>query len=47
VYTQSHFDYILEGAEALVSRKREIRGMRIVHEPPFLRHFTARFEPIA
>ena len=46
VYTQSHFDYILEGAEALVGRKGEMRGMRIVHEPPFLRHFTARFEPI-
>jgi tyrosine phenol-lyase len=47
VYTQSHFDYILEGAEALVGRKGAIRGMRIVHEPPFLRHFTARFEPMA
>jgi len=46
VYTQSHFDYILEGVEALVARKREIRGMRIVQEPAFLRHFTARFEPI-
>jgi tryptophanase len=47
VYTQSHFDYILEGAEALAARKRELRGMRIVREPAFLRHFTARFEPIA
>jgi tryptophanase len=47
VYTQSHFDYILEGMAALAARKDEIRGMRITYEPPFLRHFTARFEPLA
>jgi tyrosine phenol-lyase len=44
VYTQSHFDYILEGMEDLVRRKDELRGFRIVYEPRFLRHFTARFE---
>lgn len=44
VYTQSHFDYILEGMEELVKRKNEMRGMKIVYEPPFLRHFTARFD---
>jgi tryptophanase len=43
VYTQSHFDYILEGASELVARKRELRGFKITHEPPFLRHFTCRF----
>lgn len=47
VYTQSHFDYILEGMEGLVARKSAIRGMRIADEPPFLRHFTARFAPLA
>ena len=45
VYTQSHFDYILEGMDALVRLKGEIRGLRMSFEPPFLRHFTARFEP--
>jgi tryptophanase len=44
VYTQSHFDYILEGLEAVVAGKRAVRGMRLTYEPPFLRHFTARFE---
>ena len=46
VYTQSHFDYILEGMEEIVKRKRDLRGMKIVYEPPFLRHFTARFAPL-
>ncbi len=44
VYTQSHFDYILEGMEELVARKDSLRGVRMTYEPPFLRHFTARFE---
>jgi tryptophanase len=46
VYTQSHFDYILEGMEEVAARRSGIRGMRITYEPPFLRHFTARFEPV-
>lgn len=46
VYTQSHFDYILEGMAELAARKADLRGMRITYEPPFLRHFTARFEPL-
>lgn len=44
VYTQSHFDYILEGFEELVQRRQELRGYRIVEAPPFLRHFTAKFD---
>jgi tryptophanase len=43
-YTQSHFDYVIEGAAEIVRRKHELRGLRIVYEPPFLRHFTMRFE---
>jgi tryptophanase len=46
VYTQAHFDYILEGIEDVVARRASLRGLRIVEEPPFLRHFTARFAPI-
>jgi tryptophanase len=46
VYTQSHFDYILEGMADLVTRKDRIRGLRMTYEPPFLRHFTARFAPV-
>ena len=45
VYTQSHFDYVLEAATEVAARKDTLRGLRMVHEPTFLRHFTARFEP--
>jgi len=44
VYTQSHIDYVIEVIEALHQRRESIRGMRIVEEAPFLRHFSARFE---
>lgn len=47
VYTQSHVDYVAEVLADLYARRHEIRGLRIVEQPPFLRHFTARFEPVA
>jgi len=46
-YTQSHIDYTIEVVLAVAARSAELRGLRIVHEPPALRHFTARFEPLA
>ena len=45
VYTQAHIDYVLEGIAELAERRIELRGLRIVSEPAFLRHFTARFAP--
>ena len=45
VYTQSHIDYVVEAILQVHERREKIRGMRIVEEAPFLRHFTARFEP--
>jgi tryptophanase len=47
VYTQSHFDYIVEGMKGIVEKKHTLRGLRLVYDPPFLRHFTARFEPLS
>jgi tryptophanase len=46
VYTQAHFDYVLEGIAEIAARRDRLRGVRIVEEPPFLRHFTARFAPV-
>ncbi|MFL5757496.1 MAG: tryptophanase, partial [Chloroflexota bacterium] len=46
-YTQSHIDYVIEVVCEVAARAPEIRGYRIVHEPPQLRHFSARFEPLA
>ena len=43
VYTQSHIDYVVEAILEVNARKEEIRGLEIVSEPPFLRHFSARF----
>jgi tryptophanase len=47
VYTQSHADYLVESILDLAARKRALKGFRIVWEPKALRHFTARFEPLA
>jgi tryptophanase len=46
VYTQSHVDYVIEVFREIVRERNKVRGMRIVREPRFLRHFTAHFEPI-
>ena len=45
-YTQSHVDYVIEVCEQVAAHAGELRGLRIVEEPPALRHFTARFEPL-
>jgi tryptophanase len=47
VYTQSHADYLVEVFEEVVARRERLRGLRIVSQPRQLRHFTARFEPLA
>jgi tryptophanase len=44
VYTQSHVDYVIEVVKWVAERATDLRGMRIVEQPPTLRHFTARFE---
>ena len=46
VYTQSHIDYVVEAIVEVNARKHELRGLRMTYEPPHLRHFTARFEPL-
>jgi tyrosine phenol-lyase len=46
VYTQSHIDYVVEAILEVSERKEKIRGLEIVEEPPFLRHFSARFRQL-
>jgi tryptophanase len=46
VYTQSHVDYVIEVARWVAGQATDLRGFRIVDQPPALRHFTARFEPL-
>ena len=45
-YTQSHMDYVVEGIVELYRRRKEIRGLRFVHRPAVLPHFTATFEHV-
>lgn len=45
-YTQSHIDYVIEVVRWVADRGATLHGMRIVSQPPQLRHFTAEFEPL-
>jgi tryptophanase len=45
-YTQSHIDYVIEVVRHVAERAGALRGVRIVEQPPALRHFTARFAPV-
>jgi len=45
-YTQSHIDYVIEVCSEVAGRAAELPGYRIIEQPPMLRHFTARFEPL-
>jgi len=46
VYTQSHIDYVVEVILEVWRKRDQIRGLRLSYEAPFLRHFTARLEPV-
>jgi len=47
VYTQSHVDYVVEIILEVWNKRGSIRGLKLTHEAPFLRHFTAKLEPVA
>jgi tryptophanase len=47
VYTQSHVDYVAEAVIAVARGAARLSGYRILEAPRVLRHFTARFEPLA
>jgi len=46
VYTQSHIDYVVEAILEVNQRRDRLRGLEIVSQPQFLRHFSARFRPM-
>lgn len=46
VYTQSHIDYVIEAIIDVYKNRKNLTGYRFTFEPPVLRHFLARFEPI-
>ena len=47
VYTQAHMDVVAEAVADVYARRDEIRGLKMVYEPEYLRFFQARFEPLA
>jgi len=47
VYTQSHIDYVIEVIEEVYKKREKLKGFKIIYEPPFLRHFTCKLEPIS
>jgi tyrosine phenol-lyase len=44
VYTQAHMDIVAESCAAVHEARAEARGLRMTHEPRYLRFFQARFE---
>lgn len=46
VYTQSHVDRVIELAGEVAARASTLRGLRMTYRPPYLPHFTGRFEPV-
>jgi len=46
-YTQSHIDFVAEVVLSVAERASSLPGYRIVEQAAWLRHFTARFEPIS
>jgi tyrosine phenol-lyase len=46
VYTQAHMDVVAESVEEVYSRRKKIKGLKIVYEPTYLRFFQARFKKI-
>ena len=46
VYTQSHIDYVVEVILEVWKNRERIKGLKLSQEAPFLRHFTARLEPL-
>lgn len=47
VYTNTHMEYTAESIIKLYERKDTIPGLKMVHEPKYLRFFQSRFEQVS
>ena len=45
-YTQSHIDYVVEVIKEVYDKRKSIKGLKIIKEPEFLRHFSAKLTTI-
>ena len=46
VYTQAHLDYVVQVLKDIAQHKEKLSGYRFIYAPKYLRHFTAKFEPV-
>lgn len=46
VYTQAHCDVVIESVEEIYRGRSRVPGLRMTHEPKYLRFFQARFAPL-
>ncbi len=46
VYTTQHMNYVAESIAKIYREREKIKGLRIVYEAPYLRHFTAKLEEV-
>ena len=44
VFTQAHMDVTAESVAAVYDQRKGVRGVKMVHEPKYLRFFQARFD---
>jgi tryptophanase len=40
-------DYVVEAILEIGKNREQLRGLEITAQPPYLRHFTASFRPLA
>lgn len=46
VYTNNHLEYVAEVVARVFERRKDLKGMKIIYEVPYLRHFTAHLDYI-
>jgi tryptophanase len=46
VYTHTQLDYVAEVAAEVMAMGKRLRGLEITYEPPALRHFTVKLQPV-
>lgn len=46
VYTQAHMDVIAESVEYVYENRNQIKGLKMIFEPKYLRFFQAKFEKL-
>ena len=46
VYTSSHLEYVADVLSSIKKQLHQLKGLKILFEPPYLRHFTATLEEL-